>query len=61
MQSKEQSKGRGRRKFLKDGVILAGVAAGALRSAAAQGQGATEMAPERRNAFRARSEPSPYV
>ena len=55
------SKGRGRRKFLKSGVVLAGAAIGALRSAQGQGQTADGMAPERRNAFRARSEPSPFV
>lgn len=52
---------RDRRKFLKNGIVLAGAAAGALRSAGAQGQGAGEMASERRNAFRPRSEPSRFV
>ena len=45
---------RGRRKFIKDGVVLAGAAMGALGTARGQGQGAGEMAPERRSAFKAR-------
>src|SRR5262245_55690261 len=54
-------KKRDRRRFLKDGLILAGATVGALRSAQGQGQSAGEMAPERRNALRAGDEPSRFV
>ena len=57
---KKQAKA-GRRKFIRDSALLAGAAAGAVVTAQAQGQGAGEMAPERRAAFSARSAPSKYV
>ncbi len=50
-----------RRKFLKNGVVLAGAAVAAAQVAKGQGQTASQMTRERLSAFRPRSEPSSAV